>query len=107
MTIQDDEIKKMQAILAGAYKGDVAFFEEWLDKGADIDVVEETTGLSPLHIAVGRNHLDLVKLLLKFGASITPDRQGRWPSTIAELCEVDEEICDLIVGAEARAQRGV
>lgn len=89
-------------LLDNSYFGDVDSARKHLKLGADINGVEDTTGLSPLHIAIGRNHLDLVRFLLDQGATIAPDRQGRWPSTIAELCEVDEQICDLIVEAEAR-----
>jgi ankyrin repeat protein len=93
-----------KSLFDSSYSGDVAAFQRHLNEGADINAVENTTGLSSLHIAIGRNHLNLVRFLLDHGASIAPDRQGRGPSTIAELCEADEQICDLIADAEARAQ---
>lgn len=93
-----------QSLIDIAYFGDVRDAERQLKEGADINVVDEATGLSPLHIAIGRNHLDLVKFLLQHGAIVRSDRQGRWPSTIAELCEVDAEICDVVVDAESAVE---
>jgi hypothetical protein len=86
-----------------AYAGRDDLAERYIDEyRSQINDIEAGTGLSPLHIAIGRNHLQLVKFLLDQGAIVRPDRQGRWPSTIAELCEVDGEICDLVVDAETR-----
>lgn len=58
-------------------------------------------GFTLLHYAVARNSLNLVTYLLEKGADIGPDKMGRWPSTIAEMCEVNEAIIDLIADAEA------
>lgn len=91
-------------LLAELYTGKVVSVSKCLQSGADINAFDDTTGLSALHIAIGRNHLELVQFLLDRGASVAPDRHGRWPSTIAELCEVDGQICDLIADAEGRTK---
>lgn len=82
-------------------KGDLQQFKRYIERGMDINYVHPNTGLPMLHMAVGLNHKDIVKFMLENGAKVTPDRNGRWPSTVAELCEVDGEICDMISDAEA------
>lgn len=65
---------------------------------------DKDTGLTPLHIAVGRDHIDMARCLVERGAKFVPDKQGRLPSTIAVECEVSDEMCDFIVEAEAKAE---
>lgn len=67
--------------------------------------VDRVTGMTELHIAVGDNRLDLVRSLVERGAWFFPDKEGRWPSTIALICEVDEELIDYITQEEDRALR--
>src|SRR5262245_50884791 len=51
-----------------AYAGRVDLAERYIDEyRSQINDVEAGTGLSPLHIAIGRNHLQLVKFLLEQG----------------------------------------
>ena len=77
------------------------------DNEADRDKVTIDTpnseGLTPLHIAVGRNNLEMVKALVEAGAAFVPDNEGRMPSVIAAEMEVSEELADYIVEAESRA----
>lgn len=94
--------RSIDILFKAADRGDIVMVKEVLDTGADIDAIDDATGLSALHFAIGRNHFELTKLLLDRGATFRPDRRGRWPSTIAELCEVDEELLDLVVEAEAK-----
>jgi ankyrin repeat protein len=82
-------------------RGDVKQFKEYVLRGMDINYVHPDTGLPMLHTAVGLNHKDIVRFLLENGAKVAPDRYGRWPSTVAALCEADGEICDMISDAEA------
>jgi Ankyrin repeats (3 copies) len=65
--------------------------------------IEPRTGMTALHIAVGRNNLEMVKMLVEAGAKFQADFLGRWPSTIAAECEASEELCDFIVEAEENA----
>jgi hypothetical protein len=81
--------------------GDLKNFKKYLQQGMDINYVHPNTGLPMLHMAVGLNHKDIVRFMLENGAKVTPDRNGRWPSTVAALCEVDGEICDMVSDAEA------
>jgi hypothetical protein len=69
-----------------------------------VDFIDPQTGLTALHIAVGRNHIEMAKYLVEQGASFRPDAQGRTPSTIAAECEVSDEMCDFIAEAEAKAE---
>lgn len=92
------------ALLESAYDGDVSKVEALLDYGVPLETADEITGMTALHWAVGCNHLDLARFLVKRGALFLPDKQGRMPTTIAAECEVSEELCDFIAEAEARAE---
>ena len=69
-----------------------------------VDTSDKATGLTPLHIAVGRDHIEMARCLVERGAKFVPDKQGRLPSTIAAECEVSDKMCDFIVEAEAKAE---
>jgi ankyrin repeat protein len=69
-----------------------------------INFIDVRTGMTALHIAVGRDHLAVAKYLVEHGAAFIPDGQGRMPTTIAAECEVSDEMCDFIVEAEANAE---
>jgi hypothetical protein len=92
------------AFLRAAERGDETTVKRLLGSGADIDTADMYTGLTALHLAVGRNALHVVKFLVGQGASFVPDRLGRMPTTIAAECEVSDELCDFIVEAEAAAE---
>jgi ankyrin repeat protein len=94
-----------QLLLHCANSDDVAPVENLLDEHqVPIDFSDEETGLVALHIAVGRDRLDMAKYLVEKGASFLPDNQGRMPTTIAAECEVSDEMCDFIAEAEAKAE---
>jgi len=62
--------------------------EVLLDKGADPDLAEESSGCTPLHAAVELGDLPLVRLLLVHGAD--PEAQtagGATPMVLAGLHE--------------------
>ena len=61
------------------------------------------TGMNCLHLAVGRNNLEMTKALVEAGAAFVPDNEGRMPSVIAAEMEVSEELADYIYEAESRA----
>lgn len=74
---------------------------EYLEKTLNWN--DRITGMTALHVAVGRNNLAMTKMLVEAGAKFIPDAQGRMPSVIAAEMEVDEELQDYIVEAEAKA----
>ena len=94
-----------QRAIRAVYQGDLEAIRSLLKSGYRIDKIDKRTGMAVLHIAVGRNDLAMVKFLVEQGAAFVPDRQGRWPSTIASICEVSEELCDYIAEAEAKGGR--
>ena len=54
-----------------------------------------------LHITIGLNNLSFVQFLVEFGSSpFIPDIHGRMPSTLAEICKVDDELLDYVVEHE-------
>src|SRR5271167_3851947 len=64
-------------------------------------IVDPVTGMSALHVAAGINRMDLVVNLVRAGARFFPDKEGRWPSTLALICEADEELITYIIEEEA------
>ena len=91
-------------LLESAYNGDIEVVDKLLKLGVSLDAADKVTGMTALHLAVGRDHLALVRLLVERGASFVLDKQGRMPTIIAAECEVSEELCDFIAEAEARAE---
>ncbi len=67
----------------------------------EVNAVNER-GMSALHIAVGQNDLLRVRSLVQRGAKFFPDHEGRWPSTIAALMEVDDDLLDYVAETEER-----
>lgn len=91
-------------LLSAAYHGQIDRMRAALKGGANVECISPETGLSPIHMAVGRSQLEATRLLIEeAGASLKPDRSGRWPTLIAAECEVSEEMADYIVEQEAQA----
>lgn len=87
-----------QAVLTS----DFAAIRGALENGANVDEIEEKTGLAALHLAVGLNDLEMTSFLIdQCGASFFPDRFGRWPTLIAAENRVDDALADYIVEKEA------
>lgn len=96
-----------RALLRAAYDADFEGAIAALQAGADIDFADPDAGLAALHIAVGTNQLALVRVLIEeWVATIGPDGQGRWPTVIAARSRVDDDLCDYLVEAEAKALSG-
>jgi hypothetical protein len=68
-----------------------------------LEMKDPRTGLMALHIAIGRNDLQMTRMLVDAGAEFVPDSEGRMPSLIAALCETSEELQDYILEAEEKA----
>tara|TARA_R110002110_G_scaffold247041_1_gene463364 strand:+ start:66 stop:491 length:426 start_codon:yes stop_codon:yes gene_type:complete len=93
-------------LLQSAYCGELSGVELAIKDGADVNHLSDDVGLSALHMAIGRNHFDVVKHLIENAeAEIQPDKFGRWPTIIAAECKASEKICDYIVEREAEVVR--
>jgi uncharacterized protein len=92
------------AFLVAAERANEQELRPLIEIGADINEPDSTTGLTALHLLIGRNAMSLVQFLVERGAAFVPDKFGRMPSTIAAESEVSEELCDYIGEAEARAE---
>jgi hypothetical protein len=92
------------AFLAAAESADEAGIRRLVNAGVDIDEPDDRTGLTALHLCVGRNALGPARFLIEAGAAFVPDKLGRMPSVIAAECEVSDELADVIVEAETRAE---
>jgi uncharacterized protein len=94
-----------EGLLNCAYNNDLETAERLVRIfGAKVNFADPRTGLTALHIAVGRDHLAIAKYLVGCGAEFVPDHQGRAPTTVAAECEVSDEMCDFIAEAEAKAE---
>lgn len=92
-------------LLYGAYNGSLKIVKRAVSEGADLESMQAGTCLTALHLAVGRNHLDVVKYLIEdAGAPIKPDGFGRWPTVIAAQCRASDDLSDYIVECEAAAE---
>ena len=92
--------------LYGAYSGSLKVVKQAVAVGADLESVQAGMPLTALHLAIGRNHLDVVKYLIEdAGAPIKPDGFGRWPSVIAAQCRASDDLSEYIVECEAAAER--
>lgn len=90
-------------LIKAAYAGDLSGVRDAVKAGADVDGVQEQTGLSALHIAVGTNNLALTRYLIEEAkARIGPDESGRLPTIIAAECGVDEILSDYLLEVEAK-----
>ncbi len=91
-----------EAFRRAVQAGDILGARDALQQGADVNAVDEKSGLSALHLAIGFNDMDLARLLIEEGvAAFFPDRFGRWPSLIAAENRVDDELSLYIVEKEA------
>lgn len=72
-----------------AMLGREEFAKELLDNGAVIDCLSESR--TPLYIAVQHNRIEVVALLIQYGANIElPDKHGRRPVELAHELELVE-----------------
>src|SRR5277367_3896990 len=87
----DDSEKLGEVLLHCANFGHVEVMRELLDEDlTTVDFVDDATGLTALHIAVGTDSLRTAKFLVERGASFLPDKRGRMPTTVAAECEVSD-----------------
>ncbi|WP_371061528.1 ankyrin repeat domain-containing protein [Rhodosalinus sp. 5P4] len=99
---EDGAAEQAQSLIRAAFQGRNDDALAVLRAGAQVDARHEKTGLTPLHIAVGSNNLELARLLVEeFSAPFGPDAFGRWPTTVAAECRTDVALLDYIVEAEA------
>ena len=61
------------------HMGDCGLAEQLIDAGADINRAMKENGYSPLALASGEGHIELVKLLIKEGADIDGQSQRLYP----------------------------
>lgn len=60
--------------------GDISTVKALLDRGANVNAVEEKYGITPLHMAAYQGNMELVQLLLDRGANINAkDKEGEAP----------------------------
>lgn len=94
-----------QLMLRRAYAADVNGVVAALKAGADVNATDPHMGLTALHIAVSTNNLTLTRILVEdWKAAFKADAAGRWPTLIAAEAQVDDDLSDYIVEAEARTQ---
>ena len=69
----------------------LAVVQQWVAAGTDVNVIDPTHGLTPLHRAAARNDLSMAKFLLAHGASVNAgDKAGASPWDLAVSPEMKE-----------------
>jgi len=88
LSVEDDEdLLEKDTIFAWAKDNSLSSIQSYLKGGNNPDV-KDSEGLSPLHWAVDRGHLDACILLLNGGANlIVEDNDGQTPLDYAVTCE--------------------
>jgi ankyrin repeat protein len=102
--LKDPIIDLSEALLHCAYYNVMEGARLIIAENVSVNFVDPATGMNALHIAVGRDHLDMARYLVEKGVAFVPDIQGRMPTTVAAECEVSNEMCDFIAEAEAKAE---
>ena len=59
-----------QELLNACYFGNIVGVKKWLKMGANVEYVEERDGWLPLHYAARWGDLDMLNLLIKYGADV-------------------------------------
>ncbi|WP_143748771.1 ankyrin repeat domain-containing protein [Mesorhizobium sophorae] len=102
VVMSDEDIQR--AFLVAADQADEDELRRLVEEVTDINIPDAATGMTALHLSIGRNAMGAVRLLVERGAKFVPDKFGRMPSTVAVECEASDELIDFIVDAEARAE---
>lgn len=63
--------------------GNYQWAKKLLDRGIDPDITKRK-GMTPLFCAIKNDRIEIVKLLLDYGANINLEYQGNWPPVIGE-----------------------
>ena len=85
-------------IIFASETDNVAALNRCIEAGADINFVEEGTGITPLHAASARNSMNVVQRLFEFGDQLDTsikDRHGRTAYEVAIDAE-NLQIADFI-----------
>lgn len=91
-----------EAFRRAVHDSDIPGVRAALQRGADVNAVDDASGLAALHLAIGLNDIELARFLTEeAGAAFFPDRFGRWPSLIAAENRVDDELSLYIAEKEA------
>jgi hypothetical protein len=95
--------------LQTVWLGDIAAIRQFLDDSNKphlprliLPEVDIRTGMNALHLAVGRNNLEMARMLVEAGVKAIPDKEGRMPSLIAAELGVSDELADFIFDVESR-----
>jgi ankyrin repeat protein len=98
--------RPLPEFLEQVWLGNAVIVRAYLDNESGrhnfLNEVDPVTGMNALHIAVGRDNLEIAKVLIEAGIAIIPDKEGRMPSLIAGICRVSDEVADAIYEAERR-----
>ncbi|MGL5722005.1 MAG: ankyrin repeat domain-containing protein [Brevinema sp.] len=73
-----------EPLLVASFLGYPEIVQHFIDLGIDVNTQRNTSGYSPLALAIVRENIDVIKLLLKYEADINiPDSQGETPLMLA------------------------
>lgn len=81
-------------ILNAAFIGDVNTLKALLEKGVSPNTIDQVGGETPLMYAIGRTHIECVKLLLEFGADV--NRKANNGHTAIDVAKNKPDMLELI-----------
>ncbi len=64
------QFSKMKGIFNACYNDDYAFVERYIKNKRDINITDRELKNSPLHYAILSNNVEIVQLLIIFGANL-------------------------------------
>jgi ankyrin repeat protein len=78
------------------YRGDFEEFKRFFENGADVNM-QNKYGWTPLHIAIRRNHRNMVEYLLDNGADIDRVDGVGWTPLMEAVMDDMTELCALLI----------
>lgn len=85
--------------------GDLRTVRKWMRDGADLEQIDETSGVTPLALAAECGHAPIVRMLLRAG--VDPDWGGATTPLEAATLASHVEVARLLLDAEADVNRPV
>lgn len=107
MTMDSNDTVDISVFISALINGDVNTVRHRLDKGVDVNVIDDEANWTPLLYASAYNHPDIVRLLLERGADVNAKNiQDLTPIMLAQSMEVVRLLFEHAADIHARDEFG-